>query len=46
MRIVGLIVAVLCLAGCTAMMMSGGGGYQAQKDECTEARREAGECGQ
>ena len=44
MRIVVTAVVLLCLTGCTAMMMSGGGGYEAPKDECTESARAAGKC--
>lgn len=45
MRIAALILLFAVLSGCSAMMMGGGGGYEAPKDECSEADREAGKCG-
>lgn len=44
MRTLLLILAVICLSGCTAMMVGGAnsGGYQPPKDECTASDKDNG----
>lgn len=44
LRLIAVTLFFIVLQGCSAMMMSGGGGYKAPSEACTSEQEAAGHC--